>query len=154
MNMRHLIFALAFFPFITSCGQDNKNNGDTRFEKKALSSPTTREDASQFYNDGYKAFHSNDFPKAIDLYKKAIAIDPQFTDAYDNCGLSYRRLGNLDSAEIYYKKSTALNPKAMIAHANLAIVYIDKGNLDAAMNEYNEIKKYNPNIYEFPMTIY
>ena len=145
MNIRQLFLGLSFLPFLTSCGQNNKNSGDTRFVEKALSSPTTKEDARQFYNDGYRAFHSNDFPKAIDLYKKAIAIDPQYADAYDNCGLSYRRLGNLDSAETYYKKSINLNPKAMIAHANLAIVYTDKGNLNAALNEYNEIKKYNSN---------
>lgn len=144
MYIKHLIFGFTFFPFFASCGQDNKNYGDTRFEEKALSSPTTKENARQFYNDGYKAFHSSDFPKAIELYKKAIAIDPQYIDAYDNCGLSYRRLGNLDSAAVYYKKSFKLNPKAMIAHANLAIVYTGKGNFEAALNEYNEIKKNNP----------
>jgi len=144
--MKNLFIVIAILVFIISigCGQNNKNNDDIRYKENELISPSSKTYAVQFYNTGYRAFSKGDYKKAIELYKKAIAIDANYIDAYDNCGLSYRRLNILDSAEVYYKKSIAMNPKVMIAHGNLAIVYSNQGKWDDALNEYNEIKKYNP----------
>ncbi len=133
---------------IISCGQaDRKANtkDEIKYDEKPLTAPTEILTAAENYNNGYMAFQSNNYNKAIEFYRKAILLDPNFIDAYDNCGLSYRRLGNLDSAAYFYKASIKIDPTAVIAHGNLAIVYSEKGDLENAIKEYEEISKYHPN---------
>lgn len=141
---------------ITTFGQ-TISRGETKdgikYDEKALNSPTDKLTAAENYNNGYLAFQTGNYNKAIRYYRKAIQFDPKYTDAYDNCGLSYRRLNKLDSAAYFYKESIKINPKALIAHANLAIVYSEQGKLEEAIKEYEEISKYNPNDPEAPYGI-
>jgi len=141
---------------LSGCGQTNSNENskdDIKFNEQAQTSPTKNLTAAENYSKGYNAFHSDDYIKAIKYYRKAIKQDPNYIDAYDNCGVAYRRMGNLDSAAYYYKKSIQINPKTSIAHGNLAIVYTEQGKLQEAIQEYGEISKYNPNDPEAPYGI-
>lgn len=156
MKRKNYISILALTVSITACGQtkpkDNTKDG-IKYDEKSLTSPTDNPTAAENYNNGYRAFHSGDYNKAIKFYRKAIQLDPKYTDAYDNCGIAYRRLGNLDSAAFFYKESIKINPKATIAHGNLAIVYSEQGKLQEAIKEYEEISKNNPNDPEAPYGI-
>jgi tetratricopeptide (TPR) repeat protein len=156
MKTTNFLSTLVLAISMTACGQTNSKDSTKdgiKYDEKQLSSPTTNLTAAEYYNKGYKAFHSGDYHNAIKLYRKAIELDPKYTDAYDNCGISYRRIGNLDSAAYFYKESIKINPKAAIAHGNLAIIYEEKGQLENAINEYEEITKYNPNDPEAPYGI-
>lgn len=110
----------------------------------AVEAPTANEQALAYYTKGYEAFHRHRFKKAIKLYKQAISHDPAFTDAYDNCGLSFRYAGNLDSAEAYYRRSLQLRPEGMVARRNLAIVLEARGDLNAALREFERLQRANP----------
>lgn len=156
MKIQTYIPFLIFSVSLISCGQtksnDNSNDG-IKFDEKPLAAPTDNSTAADNYNKGYKAFHSDDYKKAIKYYRKAIELDPKYIDAYDNCGIAYRRIGSLDSAAYFYKKSIEINPKASISHGNLAVVYSEQGKLQEAIKEYEEIAKYNPNDPEAPYGI-
>ena len=156
MKTLNYISILLLAVTISACGQtnskDNTVNG-IKYNEKNLTAPTDNSTAGENYNNGYHAFQSGDYRTAIKYYRKAIGLDPKFVDAYDNCGISYRRLGNLDSAAYFYKESIKINPKTSIAHGNLAIVYTEKGDLENAIKEYEEIAKYNPNDPETPYGI-
>ena len=141
---------------ISACGQTNTRKVQKDgiiYNEKAVVAPTENMTAMENYNAGYKAFQAENYKKAISFYKQAISLDSKYVDAYDNCGLSYRRLGNLDSAAYFYKKSIEINPSGQIAHGNLAIVYSTKGENENAIKEYKEISKYNPNDPEAPYGI-
>lgn len=154
MKIKNYISVFTLIVAVSAYGQTNGNTKDgIKYDEKALTSPTGNMTAAENYNNGYKAFHSGDYHKAISYYRKAIQLDPKYTDAYDNCGIAYRRLGNLDSAAYFYKESIKINPKAMIAHGNLAIVYTEQGKLQEAIKEYEEISKNNPNDPEAPYGI-
>lgn len=156
MKIKNYISILTLIVSITACRQTNSKDNTKdgiKYDEKPLASPTDNMTAAENYNKGYMAFHSGDYHKAIKHYRKAIQLDPKYTDAYDNCGIAYRRLGNLDSAAYFYKESIKINPKAMIAHGNLAIVYSEQGKLQEAIKEYEEISKNNPNDPEAPYGI-
>lgn len=107
--------------------------------------PTSIEEARANYNQGVHSFQNNDFENAIKFYEKAISIDPNYVDAYDNLGLVYRHQGNLGKSEYYYKKSIEIYPNGFVAHQNLAIVYGIKKVYDKMANEYEIMKKIDPN---------
>ncbi|HTA62992.1 MAG TPA: tetratricopeptide repeat protein [Bacteroidia bacterium] len=132
-------------PAIISCQNNDKVENGIKYDESAVVASTKDLSAATSYNIGYAAFHSGNYKQAIKLYRKAIEIDPKYVDAYDNCGLSYRRLGILDSAEYFYKESIKIYPQGTTSHGNLAIVYTERGQNDKAIQEYEVLAKYNPN---------
>ncbi len=54
------------------------------------------------YVKGYLYYNAKDYDNAIEFFKKAIAIDPEYAEAYSNIGLSY-----LLKAQEYADKSTS-----------------------------------------------
>ena len=74
------------------------------------------------FNEATDSLEAKKYIEAIPLYKKAIAIDTNFLDAYDNLGLTYRQLQMLDSAEYFYKTSFEKDPKNSTPVQNLAVV--------------------------------
>jgi tetratricopeptide (TPR) repeat protein len=54
--------------------------------------------------------------------------DPEFAFAWDNLGISQRRLNNYDKAIFAYSKSLAIDPKLMPLQ-NIAVAYVHKKNL-------------------------
>lgn len=117
--------------FIFGCGNSLSNENVTYHEQK-LNSPTKSTEALKYYSKGYEEFHNENYEKAIINYKKAIEIDSNYTDAMDNCALSYRRLNKLDDAEFYYKLSLKKLPTNELAMHNLGLVYIFKNDFITA----------------------
>ena len=71
--------------------------------------------------------------KAIAIYKRAIAKNPNFASAYTNLGNLYKDLGSLDKALASTLKSLELKPDNPTALINLGGIYKDLGNLDQAL---------------------
>ncbi len=131
-------------------GCHNNNNtiikkDNLEYTEEKLNSPTKNKDAEQYYNKGYNEFHNENYYGAIALYKKAIELDSNYTDAIDNCALSFRRLNILDSAEFYYKLSIRKLPINEVAWNNLGLVYTYKNDYTKAKLTYKELLQINPN---------
>jgi len=86
--------------------------------------------------------------EAILEYKKAIAINPNHAEKYNNLAVIYDKKGMLDEAISEYKKAIAINPNLSEAHNNLAVIYDKKGMVDAAISEYKKAIAINPNLAE------
>jgi len=54
--------------------------------------------------------------------QKAIAIDPDFSEAHGNLGASYFRLGRMEDAANEFRCAIRLDPASSPNHANLALV--------------------------------
>ena len=83
--------------------------------------------------------------KAILECKKAIVIDPNFSEAHSNLGLAYGEKGMLDKAILECKKALALYPNYADARNNLGYAYVKKGMLVEAISEYKKALTINPN---------
>ncbi|MDD5150123.1 MAG: tetratricopeptide repeat protein [Flavobacterium sp.] len=129
---------------IVGCGNSQKKDNVGNYESK-LNSPTKNDEAAKYYNDGYAEFQKENYEKAIKNYKKAIQLDSSYTDAIDNCALSYRRLNQLDSAEYYYKLSLKKLPTNELAMSNLGLVYMFKNDFKTAKSTFKKLLKTNPN---------
>ena len=78
----------------------------------ADTTPTPMESAkSDDFAVGKKAISTNNWPVAIDSFKKAVAENPKNADAHNLLGYSYRAVGKFDDSFASYDKALALDPK-------------------------------------------
>ncbi|MEO0536487.1 MAG: tetratricopeptide repeat protein, partial [Cyanobacteria bacterium P01_A01_bin.123] len=85
--------------------------------------------AQEYYEDGNAKRDSENYQGAIDDYTKAIELNPDYADAYNNRGIAKRALGDNQDAIDDYTKAIELNP-------NYADAYTNRGNAKGALEEY------------------
>lgn len=92
--------------------------------------------------------HFDDIPKAIDHFQRAVRMDPLFSEAYNNIGFAYDRLGQFEAAIPYYQKalSNLLYPTADKAYINLGNAYYRLGKYELALTAYREAIKRAPGL--------
>jgi len=107
-------------------------------------------EALKFYNNGMAETKKGDFKKAIENYKEAVKIDPDFAFAYDNMGICYRRINEFDKAIEAYQNSLRIDPNGLMPLQNIAIAYQYKKEYDKAILSYQklaEVDSNNPEVF-------
>ena len=92
--------------------------------------------------------HYDETAQAIDFFARATAIDPGYSEAYNNLGFSYERLGRFNEAIPFYKKavSNLLYTTPDKAYIGMGNAYYRLGKFEDAINSYKEAAKRNPNL--------
>ncbi len=101
-----------------------------------------------FSNYGIILKNLGKFKEAEELYRKAIAIKPDFADAFYNLGNILNDIGKLQDAELSYRKAIELNPKFENAYCNLGGILKDLGKLQDAELSYRKAIELNPSFAE------
>ena len=70
-------------------------------------------------NLGIAYCETGQYEKAIDVYKKAVQMDPYFIDAYNNCGIAYARKGDKVNALEQWNIALKINPNYKNAFLNI-----------------------------------
>ena len=85
------------------------------------------------------------FDLAIENYKKALLVKPDYADAFCNIGIVQQKKGELKTAIQNYKKAIKINPLHVRAHYNMGISYKTKGDPEGAIACYKQAIKLQPN---------
>ncbi|WP_163329077.1 tetratricopeptide repeat protein [Desulfurobacterium thermolithotrophum] len=99
---------------------------------------------------GYAYTHLGRYTKALNAFKKALKIDPNYAEAYAGIGFLYLKLNSPKAAVIAFRRAHNLNPKEISYSVNLAISLLGSGNIDEAILEFQKLK----NKYPFLPEIY
>lgn len=84
----------------------------------------------------------------LTLWSYVIEKDPiGVPHAYNNLGITYKDIGQLNKALENYNKAIALNPLFYKAYTNRGIVLEKMGQLDKALENYNKSIALNPSYY-------
>ena len=84
------------------------------------------------------------FDAAIDSYKQALKIKPDYADTYYNMGIALKDKGDLEAAIESYKQALKIKPDYADAHNNMGNALRDKGDLEAAIESYKQALKIKP----------
>jgi len=93
--------------------------------------------ADQRYDHG-------DFSGAVKLYEKALKLDPNDSEAWNNKGVSLAHMGRHDEAIECYEKAQALRPGNWKAWYNLGVAYHRTGRLREALGCYDRSIELRP----------
>jgi superkiller protein 3 len=102
-------------------------------------------------NDADALFHLADlydrneqYPEAIDAYKKVVTLKPKMGYAYFKMGTAYNLINRPTDAVNALKKATELMPKNAVAYNNLGIAYGKLGKYDDEITALNKAIKIRP----------
>jgi tetratricopeptide (TPR) repeat protein len=103
-----------------------------------LDQRTNQIKAASYNNIGITNTKKGEQDLAIDSYKNAIKIKPDYVAPYNNIGMAYFKKGELDLAIDSYKKAIKIKPDMAVLYNNIGMAYFEKGELDLAIDSYNK----------------
>ena len=92
---------------------------------------------------GTACYQRGDLRGAIDGYRQALAIKPDYPDVLFNLGIALGDQGDLDGAIASYRKSLAIEPNSHVL-SNLGLALKEQGDLQAAIDCYRKAVVLNP----------
>ncbi|HZB43893.1 MAG TPA: tetratricopeptide repeat protein, partial [Pyrinomonadaceae bacterium] len=101
--------------------------------------------ALEFAVNAYNAAEAKDLPAAVELYRKAIEIDPNYAIAHNNLGNALNELKRHEEAEAAYRRAIELDPNYAIAYYNLGTALRDLKRHEEAEAAYRKAIELDPN---------
>jgi S1-C subfamily serine protease len=97
-----------------------------------------------YFSLGVMAESKRKWDGAVEYYGKAIAIDPNYSEAYRNLGGAYYEMGQYDQEVANYEKAAALDPGNYETQYWLGTAYEDEGKYAKAIDQYKAVIAVNP----------
>ncbi len=95
--------------------------------------------AASCYNQGIALYQAKSYNESVLYFKKAIDVDPSFTDAYFNLAAVYRLLNQNENAISTYAKLLKINENDYDAKYEIAKTYFDIDSYSLALKYLSEI---------------
>ena len=105
-----------------------------------MSDAENRQTAEDHYYTALDLYAEGRHDDAIEQYKKAVELDPAFTDAMHGLARAYQDLNRMDEAIEIAQRIAALDPDDILAHTSLSILYQKKGMVPEAEEEGNKAR--------------
>jgi len=84
------------------------------------------------------------YPRALEAFTRASALDPQLSKARYNMGVTYDRLGQLKYAEFIYRHLIQDKPEYSLAYDGLAVTLSKSGRAAEAIPFHEKAISLNP----------
>ncbi len=94
----------------------------------------------QYLLRGNEYLENADYDNAISAYEKALMLDPDFVDAFNNKGVAYYEQGNYGLALESYNQAIQRNPDYYSALLNRSNAYIGLGRTTSAIKDLEAFK--------------
>jgi Flp pilus assembly protein TadD len=95
-------------------------------------------DAYSFLRAGMANERTGNYPGAVRIYQRGLAVEPDNVELLNSLGFSLFQQGNSKEAVVVLEKALALDPKHWKAHNNIALASIDLGEIEVAEAHFRE----------------
>ncbi|WP_170610488.1 tetratricopeptide repeat protein [Ruegeria arenilitoris] len=142
--------AFAFAPIVHAAGGDSNPPKPTNTTKKCLFGRVYDEAAGRCVKPNRTNFTDDQLYDAV----RELAYDGQFEHAQEILrimdqdddrvltywGFTYRKLGELELANVFYENATSTNPNNILARSYMGQGFVTEGKTDQAIEQWREIK--------------
>ena len=121
-------------------GNEAGANGNAAKQKEYLEQLVAAypNDERAHFNLGGYYFGQQDFPKAIEHYKKATELSPTYSTAFNILGYAYRQNVDYPNAEQAFKRYIELIPNDPNPYDSYAELLLKMGRFDESITQYNK----------------
>lgn len=91
--------------------------------------------ADELYHAGVEEFQAANIEVSMDFMKKAIAFNPEHSDAYESIGVILGRKERYDEAIEWMDKLLKVKPSSVMAHTNKSLFLMKQGKIEEAEAE-------------------
>jgi len=92
--------------------------------------------------EAYRCLDDN--KAAIDSYRNALKLKPDYAEVYNNLGNALKDVGDLESAIDSFNRALLMKPKYADAYYNLGSALHDAGDLDGAIGSFQQALRLRP----------
>jgi len=100
------------------------------------------------YNLGIHYWNKKEFSAAIDAYRKALALNPNYGSALNGLGYVYADMGDYEKAIESFEKYASVSPGDANPLDSLAEIYFQIGQLDNSIEKYQEAVEAQSDYFE------
>jgi tetratricopeptide (TPR) repeat protein len=132
---------------LTILGAEAGANGNAAKQKEYLEELVAaypNDERAHFALGGYY-FGQQEFPAAIEHYKKATDLSPTYSTAFNILGYAYRQNADYANAEQAFKKYIELIPKDPNPYDSYAELLLKMGRFDESIVQYRKALEIDPN---------
>jgi tetratricopeptide (TPR) repeat protein len=122
----------------------NNNAVKQKEHLDALVAAYPNDERAHFNLGGYH-FGQQDYPQAIEHYKKATELAPSYSTAYNLLGYAYRQSDDYAGSEKAFQKYIELIPKDPNPYDSYAELLLKMGRFDDSIVQYRKALEINPN---------
>lgn len=154
--MKHLIMTLLLM--LLSVSQAISSDDSTTREKSLNSNRTSEKQLSFMLDEfsetphdgkicnsiGFYFYKLGKYQAAMEYYKEAITLSPEYPVSYNNLGVVYLKENQLQLAKENFKKAIELDTKYVKAICNIAVVYFKLSRYEEAQELYSRAKFIDP----------
>jgi len=133
-----ILVALSARTILRNSDWKNEDNLWIATGKTSPSSPNNHNNLGDVYG------RQGDKQKALQEFQTAIALKPNYGDAYHNLANTQRELNQLDKALESYQKALEFNPNLWQSHQNIAAIYFQSKQYGLAMESIQKALVINP----------
>ena len=102
------------------------------------------ENAYELFRDGKKNARANDHLKAIMLFEKAIALEPEKGSIREALATSYFNCGLYSAARKNFQRALKIDASNDFAHYGLGLCLVKEGKINTAMGHFKIAKAMKP----------
>lgn len=95
---------------------------------------------------GTKYLAHGDLERAVEDFKHALMLKPDYDLAVSNLAQAYRRMGNDDAALAGFERYLALDPKDPFVHYQMGEIWLDRGDLSRAELLFRHALELDPSV--------
>ena len=93
------------------------------------------------YNRGVDLLKQKQFSAAQEAFAKAVSLDSNFAEAYNNLAFTLRKNGQFEESLKDYNRALQLKPNLAEAYMYRGVLYMQMGRKEDAMNDLATLKK-------------
>ena len=140
-----LLFGLALGVMLTQSVRPRTSENDTMTGDFMTGTSRSSGSVQAAIIEGKRAFSQNEFPKAIDAFKKALADDPNNPEAHAYMGFILVQAGHGDGALMAFDKALAVAPNfPMALWGRGMVLYQDKKDYAGARDTFERLLELMP----------
>jgi tetratricopeptide (TPR) repeat protein len=114
------------------------------FLKQVLDDPLYPTPHFAYFNLARIYEREGNIDEAIEQYKLALDIRPEYVDAHYNLGLLYLQQGKTDLAIEEFSEATRLRPKIALYQRSLGVAYVQAGKYPEARRAFEKVLEVEP----------